>query len=104
MNDNERQWYMDKIKLIEQTSEYNHDKKDIIVALIDTGIAYDHDNLKDHLWINNNDIKDNEIDDDHNGYIDDVYGYNFINDNNEVYDDNGHGTQCAGIIVSIGYI
>lgn len=48
-----------------------------IVALVDTGIMYDHEDLKDHMWVNEGEIPGNGIDDDGNGYIDDVYGWNF---------------------------
>ncbi|MCB0601500.1 MAG: S8 family serine peptidase, partial [Saprospiraceae bacterium] len=52
--------------------------KKIIVAVLDSGIDIDHEDLKDVIWINRDEIPNNGIDDDHNGYIDDLHGWNFI--------------------------
>jgi subtilisin family serine protease len=73
--------------------------KDIVVAVIDTGISYNHPDLKDNIWINQAE-KDGRpgVDDDGNGFIDDIYGYDFANSDSDPLDDNGHGTHCAGII------
>jgi subtilisin family serine protease len=57
-------------------------KKTIIVAVIDGGIDINHEDLKDNIWINEDEIPDNKIDDDQNGYIDDVHGWNFIGNSN----------------------
>lgn len=51
--------------------------KDVIVAVVDQGIDYNHEDLKDAMWVNEGEIPDNKIDDDGNGFVDDVYGYNF---------------------------
>lgn len=75
--------------------------RDVKIALIDTGIEYTHDDLKNSMWINKNEIPDDGIDNDNNGYIDDVYGWNFIENNNKVfknYYEDSHATHCAGII------
>lgn len=69
-----------------------------IVAVIDTGVDYTHNDLRDSMWINEEEIPDNAIDDDGNGYVDDYYGYNFIANNGNPMDDMGHGTHVAGII------
>ncbi len=74
-----------------------------IVALIDSGIDYKHVDLKSNIWINNGEIPGNGIDDDKNGYIDDVHGWNFWDDNNVVSDLHGHGTHCAGIAGAEGH-
>ncbi|MCZ2417282.1 MAG: S8 family serine peptidase [Burkholderiales bacterium] len=58
--------------------------------------------LAGNIWVNPGEIPNNGIDDDGNGYVDDVYGYDFINNDNDPMDDNGHGTHCAGIIGAIG--
>src|SRR5690606_17370539 len=50
----------------------------ITVAILDTGIDIEHEDLKDNIWINSDEIPENEIDDDHNGYIDDIHGWNFL--------------------------
>lgn len=68
------------------------------VAVIDTGIQLNHPDLADNIWTNPDEIAENGIDDDQNGYIDDIHGWNFINNNNDPSDLDGHGTHVAGII------
>ncbi len=75
---------------------------DTVVAVIDTGVDYDHADLRDNMWRNPGEIPDNGIDDDQNGYIDDVYGINAINNSGDPFDDNGHGTHVAGVIGAAG--
>lgn len=70
----------------------------IIVAVIDTGVDYNHNDLKNNIWTNTKEIAGNGIDDDGNGYVDDVQGWNFDSKNNNTLDDNGHGTHVSGII------
>jgi subtilisin family serine protease len=73
-----------------------------IVAVIDSGIAYNHPDLKANIWHNPGEIAGNGIDDDHDGYVDDVVGYNFVSNTGNPADDNGHGTHVAGIIGAVG--
>ncbi|MCF0174206.1 MAG: S8 family serine peptidase [Bacteroidales bacterium] len=77
---------------------------DIIVAVVDEGVKYTHQDLADNMWVNTKEIPGNGIDDDKNGYIDDVYGYNFV-DNGAISwtksGDTGHGTHCAGTIAAV---
>ena len=71
-----------------------------IIAVIDTGVDYTHPELQGKIWINEDEIPDNGIDDDNNGYIDDIHGWNFSENNNNVMDNHSHGTGIAGIIAA----
>jgi subtilisin family serine protease len=76
-------------------------KEEVIVGIIDSGIDINHINLREHIYVNSNEIPDNGIDDDKNGYIDVINGWDFVNNDNTVFDYfsiDKHGTQCAGII------
>lgn len=77
------------------------DKK-VIVAVVDTGIDYLHEDLKDNIWENPGEIPFNGIDDDANGFIDDFYGYDFVSSDGDPFDDNEHGTHVAGTIGAKG--
>lgn len=72
--------------------------KDIKVAVIDTGVDYNHEELKDNILINTKEVANNGIDDDGNGFIDDVRGWNFNAKSNNPMDDNEHGTHVSGTI------
>lgn len=77
--------------------------KDVIVAVIDTGIDYNNPNLKDNVWTNEEELNGKPgVDDDRNGYVDDIHGYNFTNDTGDPMDDQGHGTHCSGTIGATG--
>ncbi len=70
----------------------------VLALIVDTGILYTHPDLAANVWTNPNEIGGNGIDDDGNGYIDDIHGINAITNSGNPLDDNGHGTHCAGII------
>ncbi|MFA6296567.1 MAG: S8 family serine peptidase [Patescibacteria group bacterium] len=73
----------------------------VTVAVIDTGLDYNHSDIADNVWINTDEISNNGIDDDNNGYIDDYRGYDFVNNDADPIDDYGHGTHCSGTIAAV---
>jgi subtilisin family serine protease len=74
----------------------------VVVAVIDSGINYEHEDLSANMWHNPGEIPRNGIDDDGNGYVDDVYGIDAYNHDSDPNDDESHGTACAGIIGAMG--
>ncbi len=105
-----RQWYLSKIHA-QKAWDKIINKKEPIIAIIDSGVQIDHPDLQENIWRNIDEIDGNGIDDDHNGYIDDVNGWDFVNDLNDprpkfsydfIEEEIVHGTIVAGIAAAKG--
>lgn len=92
------------INVVDVWSELTSGDPSIIVAVVDQGVKYTHPDLKDNMWVNTAEVPANGVDDDGNGYVDDIHGYNFVDDGAITWDkegDSGHGTHCAGTIAAV---
>ena len=76
--------------------------RNTIVAVIDSGVDYTHPDLAANMWRNAGEIAGDGVDNDGNGYVDDMYGYDFANNDADPMDDNGHGTHVSGTIGAVG--
>lgn len=100
-------WGVEYVKAPEAW-DYCSGSPDVVIGIVDSGVDFNHPDLADNMWINegewgeNGELSNNGIDDDGNGYIDDVNGWNFYNDTNQTYDLYGHGTHVAGTAAASG--
>lgn len=81
--------------------EITHGSPNVIVALTDTGVDITHPDLADNIYTNPQEIAGNGVDDDHNGFVDDVHGFNVADQNGDVSDAFGHGTEMAGVLAAV---
>lgn len=104
------QWHLPQISA-ESAWDITTGSSTVVVAVIDAGIDLDHPDLAENIWINNGEIPNNGIDDDQNGFIDDINGWDFVDDNNSPVpeiiegadlDAISHGTTIAGVIGAVG--
>nr|HPI39232.1 S8 family peptidase [Pseudobdellovibrionaceae bacterium] len=102
-----KQWYLSSPHQnhinIESAWDLTTGSSKIIVAIVDSGVDYKNPELKENLWTNKMEAAGLPgVDDDENGYIDDIYGYDFVNDDGDPMDDHSHGTHLASIIGAKG--
>ena len=99
----EQQWALNEPAAIGAPEAWTQTRGDgVIVAVLDSGVQLDHPDLAANLWTNPGEVAGNGVDDDHNGYVDDVHGVNTIDHSGNVGDDGGHGTHVAGIVAARG--
>jgi len=92
-----QQWYIPAVHADEVWDSIQGKDSTQVICILDTGVDWLHPDLQNKIWSNPGEIPGNGIDDDGNGYVDDVRGWDFINNDNNPQDDNSHGTHCAGI-------
>jgi hypothetical protein len=95
-------WGLTKIEADAVWRDFTTGDAGVVIADIDTGVRYGHPDLAANMWRNPGEIPGNGVDDDANGYIDDVFGIDTVNHDSDPDDDQGHGTHTAGTIAAVG--
>jgi subtilisin family serine protease len=95
-------WGLGKISAAQAWSAAGAGNGSVIIADIDSGVQYTHPDLAANIWRNPAETPANGVDDDHNGYVDDVFGIDTTNHDSDPMDDHGHGTHTAGTIAAVG--
>jgi thermitase len=95
------QWGLTKIQVPEAWGEFGPDPPRILLATVDTGIGRTHTDLTANIWQNPGEIAGDSIDDDGNGYVDDTWGWDFRNNDNDPSDDQVHGTLVSSIAAGV---
>lgn len=95
-------WGLSKIQADAAWQTYTTGSDSVVIANIDTGINYSHPDLAANAWRNPFEVAGNGIDDDNNGYVDDVYGIDTANHDSNPFDDQGHGSHTSGTLAGVG--
>jgi thermitase len=105
-----KQWGIERTRS-QEAWQLTRGSEDVVVAVIDSGVDYNHEDLRENMWRNSGEIPGNGRDDDGNGFIDDVVGWDFADNDPYPYDtmsdvsaggNPGHGTHCAGVVAAVG--
>ena len=96
-----QQWAYQAVNIARAWAEPTITSKRPVIAIIDTGVDVNHPDLKDNIWTNEKETE-NGYDTDRNGFVDDIHGWDFVNQTGLMGDYNGHGTHCAGIAAASG--
>ena len=99
---NDSLWGLKRVNASAAWTAFPPQARDVLVAVIDTGVNYRHADLAANIWTNPGEVAGNGLDDDGNGYVDDVHGIDTLNRDADPLDDNGHGTHTAGILGAEG--
>ncbi len=95
-------WGVDKINAPQVWSQFGARGQGVLVAILDSGTNTNHPDLQDHIWTNPGETPENGLDDDSNGYVDDMHGYDFAYNDETPQDGEGHGTHVAGTVAGDG--